>query len=128
MSRHTTPESYFESHEAWMLQAFYEVRSILRECLPQLEESMKFMCPFFSYKGLFCFIAFNQKHKRLVLGFCNGYALSDYAGKLLADEGQQYIRHWVLEADKKLDEDILRAYIHESILVQDELYRKRVKK
>lgn len=127
MAKHADPESYFAEHPDWMIQRFYQVRSIIRELVPRVNESMTYACPFFKYLGLFCFITYNKKNKRMVLGFCNGHLLSDEAGVLRADENQAYIRHWVLEEEKTLDESLLRVYIYEAVLIQETLYSSRKK-
>lgn len=55
------------------------------------------------------------------MGFCDGHLMSDEAGVLKADSGQAYIRHWVFEKEKHLDEELLHQYVQEAVIIKDHL-------
>jgi len=64
-----------------------------------------------------------KKANKLVLGFCDGHLMSDEENILQANEGQTQIRHWVLQRDRTEKHDVLLRYIHEAILIKEELYK-----
>jgi hypothetical protein len=49
--------------------------------------------------------------------------MSDEENILQAYEGQTQIRHWVLQHDRPEKHDVLLRYIHEPILIKEELYK-----
>jgi len=61
-----------------------------------------------------------------MLGFCDGHLMSDEENILQANEGQTQIRHWVLQLEGLEKHDVLVRYIHEAILIKEELYKLKI--
>lgn len=85
--------------------------------MPKAKEEIKYASPFITYQGLFLYFAHHAKNS-WVVGFCQGSRMQDELGKLNADSGQQFIRHWVLKEDEPFEEDVFAAYLMEAEEIQ----------
>lgn len=126
MSKFRHIEDYVFSLPNWMQKHFYTVQNIILTTNDAIVESIKYNCAFYSYMGNLCYLSvFNKKH--FVLGFCAGKYLLDEENILQANQGQTTIKHWPLEPNKPIKTDLLNAYIHEALLINEFLYNQKKK-
>ena len=107
-----------------LLPLFLKVRNLVLNSANGIVESFKYGVPFYTYQGYLFYLGMYKKRK-LVLAFCNGVHLSDEAGILEADAGQSQLRHWHLDPQKPLNEELLRVYIQEALIVNEQLAEKK---
>ncbi len=53
------------------------LREIIFETVADVEEQMKWGCPFYSKNGLLCYLNFEKKTKQVVLGLVEGSSITD---------------------------------------------------
>ncbi|NDC31296.1 MAG: DUF1801 domain-containing protein [Bacteroidetes bacterium] len=112
----------FEQEE-WIQGKYQELRPLILSVSSEIQESIKFNAPFYTYKGFLLYFSVIKKGNKLVLGFCDGHLMSDEENILQANEGQTQIRHWVLQLEGLEKHDVLLRYINEAILIKEELYK-----
>ena len=66
-----------------------QLRAIILETLPNVEESIKWNIPFYTYHGMLCYL--NPQKDHIALGFAKGAQLSNAQG-ILSGTGSQ-VRH-----------------------------------
>lgn len=115
-------ETYFTRCEPAQQEIFYYVRQLILDAHAAIEEKFTYMCPFYHFNGLLCYLSLQKKGKRAVLGFCDGFSLSDLYGILRADEGQTQIKHLLLSV-KIPEKEIIETYVLEAVE-----FRKKLKK
>jgi hypothetical protein len=107
------------------------LRELVFECIPQVEEHLSFNVPFFRKNKLICFIwpgavswGNLKTWEGVEFGFNYGYLLADEAGYLDRGTRKQVFtkRFYSL---KDLNEDILRDYLYEAAILDEEAGRKR---
>lgn len=93
------------------------IADILREILlskyKELQEVYKYNCPFYEYNGPICYINFEKKSKKLIIGFYYGNKLKDKYNALSNDTKQ--IRKLYFNSIDDIDEEKLDYYIAQSI-------------
>lgn len=82
----------------------------------EIVETFKYQCPFFMYKGMFCYITFDKKIKTVALGFVKGYKLEDKFGLLSTDRKQ--IRKLHFKSEDDLKDEVLNYYFKQAIVHQ----------
>ena len=82
----------------------------------EIIETFKSQCPFFMFKGMFCYLTFDKKIKTVALGFVNGYKLEDRYGLLSTDRKQ--IRKLHFKEVEDIDEEILQYYFKQALTFQ----------
>jgi hypothetical protein len=92
------------------------VMEVLRELIfhnvPDVEESIKWHIPCYSWKGLLCYINKEKKSKKVVLGFIEGVCLKDNYGILNTDTSQ--IRKLLFKTLDDLNEDIIADFLKQA--------------
>ena len=93
------------------------VMDVLRELIfhhvPEVEESIKWHIPCYSWKGLLCYINKEKKSKKVVLGFIEGVCLKDNYGILNTDTSQ--IRKLLFKTLNDIDQEIIRDFLTQAI-------------
>ena len=120
MIRYTSFEQFLETCPAEIARQYNQVRALVRRHVPKSREEMKYASPFVTYHGLFLYFAHHAK-KKYVIGFCQGSRMQDELNLLRADAKQQFIRHWVLDEQVPLDEDLFGAYLMEAEEIQKQI-------
>ena len=108
----TTVDEYIEG-SPWKKEIEF-LRALFLET--ELEESIKWNTPYYTLnKKLVAGLAGFKNY--VGIWFTNGVFLDDKAGVLInAQEGTtKGLRQWRFESIKKMDEDLIRVYIHEAI-------------
>ena len=90
----------------------HRLRTVILDAIPEIDESMKWKIPFYSFNGILCFI--NPVAEHIVIGFCNGALLSD-EHKLLTGNGK-LVRHVVVKKMSDIQKPKLRNLLHEAML------------
>ena len=92
------------------------LREIVISTVPEeTKEEYKFLCPFYSFKGLLCY--FNvPKHKLYVeFGLCRGYLIEDIYGVFNNDTKQ--IRKIRINSVDEIHEEMLKEFIQKAVQV-----------
>jgi hypothetical protein len=82
----------------------------------EIEETFKYQCPFYMFKGMFCYITFDKKNKIVALGFVKGYKLEDKFNILSTDRKQ--IRKLHFRTAEEIDDKILKYYFKQAVALQ----------
>ena len=82
----------------------------------EIIETFKYQCPFFMFKGMFCYLTFDKKIKTVALGFVKGYKLEDRYGLVSTDRKQ--IRKLHFKEVEDIDEEILQYYFKQALTFQ----------
>lgn len=120
MSRYTSFDQFLETCPDEIARQYNQVMALVRRHVPKAREEIKYTIPFFTYNGLFLYFAHHAK-KQYVVGFCQGSRMQDELKMLKADAKQQFIRHWVLDEQVPLDEDLFGAYLMEAEEIQKQI-------
>ena len=120
MKRYSSLEHYISEQEEWIQRKYQELSPLILSVSSEIQESIKFNTPFYTYKGFLLYFSVIKNGNKLVLGFCDGHLMSDEENILQANEGQTQIRHWVLQREGLEKHDVLVRYIHEAILIKEE--------
>lgn len=117
MKKHFKVESYFTDLEPWMQAYAYVARELILQAHPQIQEGMKYNCPFYTLNGLMFYLSLFKK-KQFVMGFCNGVNHPDPAGILQANQGQTYIKHWEFKKEEEPNWELLAEYIQMAVYMR----------
>lgn len=105
------------------------LRELVLECIPEVKEKLSYNVPFYSKHKRICFIWPASvpwgKHKQegVRLGFTNGNLMNDDMGYLDKGERKQvYTKDF--RSVKEIDVDIVRAYLFEAALVDEQVGKK----
>ncbi|MES2836638.1 MAG: DUF1801 domain-containing protein [Bacteroidota bacterium] len=112
-----TVEEYIASQAKEHHFLLHEVRQLILANFPMLEEKISYNCPFYYYKGMFCYLGV-EKNKGVRVGFCRGKDL-DNTKNLLDGADRQYIR---LFRFKDLSEETIVNFVeimHEALILQE---------
>jgi hypothetical protein len=85
-----TPDEYFALLEPSVQTVALEARMCILAAAPELTESMKYGVPFYSYKGMVCYL--NVPKAGIVLGFPNATLMSDVY-ELFSEGNLKRVRH-----------------------------------
>jgi uncharacterized protein YdhG (YjbR/CyaY superfamily) len=108
------------------------LRKIIFHCIPDIEEKISYNVPFYKRHSNICYIWpssvqwGNVKNTGVQFGFTKGYLLTDEINWL--EKGKRKQVYWkTFHSVKEIDTDILKAFIFEAVLA-DEDYSKKKKK
>lgn len=93
------------------------LRDVVFHFVPSVEESFKFKCPFYSYKGLLCYINWEKKTKKVILGFVEGFLFEDKY-QLLNTNTNQVKKIYFNSADE-IDEEKLAYYFNQAVKINE---------
>ncbi len=109
------------------------LRQIVFSCIPDLTEKLSFNVPFYSRHRSLCFIwpaavlwGKKKSYQGVRFGFIQGHLMSDEIGYLDRGNRKQIFYRDFLSL-KEIDIEILKAYIYEAMIIDEQL-RVRAKK
>ncbi len=94
------------------------VRTIIWQTIPDVEESIKFTVPFYTRKGLLCYLSPLKKNDGIYIGFTKGYLMSDENGIFTGKELKQ-IRHLEIRKTSEIKKKLLKEYLQEAMLLNE---------
>ena len=111
-------DAYIEKSKLFAQPILNHFRKLVHEACPEVEETIKWSAPHFSYKGLFCGMASFQEH--CVFGFWKGSLLKDPYNIL--DKGRenamgQFGR--ITSMDDLPEEKIILEYLKEAMQLNE---------
>lgn len=112
------------------LEIVQVLRELIFECIPEVKEKLSYNVPFYSKHKRICFIWpasvpwGNHKQEGVRLGFANGNLMNDDIGYLDKGERKQvYTKDFM--SVKEIDVDIVRAYLFEAALIDEQIKRQK---
>lgn len=105
------------------------LRRIVFDCIPNVKEKLSYNVPYYYKYSRICFIwpasvPWGNLSKGVALGFCRGNKLLDEFNYLKTDGRKQVYRH-IFTTVKEIDTDILKAYLFEAIILDEQHKRKQ---
>lgn len=118
-----TPDEYFALLEEPHTTVASEVRNFIRRAAPELAEEMKYGVPFYTFKGMVCYL--NVPKSGVVLGFPNGTIMSDVF-ELFSGNNLKQIRHIPIPSSTFLlkHSEEIQNYIVEAMVINDSKNKK----
>lgn len=114
------------------LKIVERLRKIIFSCLPNCTEKLSYNVPFYKVHKNICFIWppsvkwGGTGHEGVRFGFTNGYLLTDEIVYL--DKGTRKQVYWRdFKSLKEIDAELLKAYIFEAALIDEEIIREKAK-
>lgn len=108
-----------------------KLRKIIISCMPECKEKLAYNTPFYYLNKRVLYIWPSSvpwggiKEKDVVvLGFCNGQHITDDSG-ILNKDGRKEIATMKFRSAKEIDADLLRSYIYEAILLDEQAVVKK---
>lgn len=106
------------------------LRKIIFACLPHVTEKLAYNVPFYKHHKNFCFIwpasvlwGKTKSYAGVRLGFTNGNLMQDETGYL--DKGDRKQVYWKdFKSIKEIDIELVRSYIFEAIMIDEQLKSK----
>ena len=113
------------------LKIFQFLRQLVLSCIPDVSEKLSYNVPYYKRHKNICFIwpasiLWGQKktYDGVRFGFTNGYLLIDEIDYL--DKGnRKQVYYKDFTSIKDIDTDLLKAYIFEAVLIDQDLADKR---
>jgi hypothetical protein len=100
-----------------------KIRSIILNSAMEIEESIKYKIPFYSHKGLFCYI--NPTNEKVIIGFSHGAEFSNEYN-LLVGSGKA-VRHVIFKHLKDIKTAVLQHLIFEALIINEILAARSLK-
>lgn len=114
-----TPDEFFanlnEPHKTIAMDA----RKCILETAPELVEEMKYGLPFYTYKGMICFV--NPSKTGVVIGFSDGAMLSDTFRLFMPNSLLKQVRHISLPNSEYIHKyrSEIQNYLTEAMVLHD---------
>lgn len=112
---------FLEQQSAGQRVILQQLRQLILDAAPQIEESIKWKIPFYSCQGLLCYL--NPLPGGVALGFCRGALLSNEQG-LLSGDGKE-VRLLFLPTGSSLPLAEIRQLLQEAILLNETMQRRK---
>lgn len=108
-------QTFMERHPAEQRMLMEQLRHLILEAAPRIEECIKWKIPFYSCHGLLCYL--NPQANGVVLGFCRGALLSNKQA-LLTGSGKE-VRLLKIYSGSPLPITEIRQLLQEAILLNE---------
>lgn len=115
------------------LKIVERLRKIVFSCIPGCIEKLNYNVPFYKMHSNICFIWpasvkwGNSKQTGVRFGFTNGYLLTDEIHFL--EKGERKQVYWKdFYSLKEIDTELMKAYIFEAALIDEEKMREKIRK
>lgn len=113
--------AFIDKHSEEQRLIMQEIRQLIIEAAPRIEESIKWKIPFYSYQGLLCYL--NPRGTGVVLGFCKGALLSNEKG-LLKGTGKE-VRLLHIDNKHACPQAEIRQLLQEAMLLNETMQRRK---
>ena len=112
-------EEYILKHSNDNQLIFHELRQIILNASPKINEKYAYQCPFYYFKRPLAYLYTTAKNpNNVILGFCQGAQLSNDQGLLVASDRKQ-IRHIVCGNYNEVPWNAIREIVNEAVLLQE---------
>lgn len=91
------------------------LRDLIFETVEGAEESLKWNAPFYSKDGLLCYINYEKKTKKVILGLVEGASINDKY-KLFSDDAA-HIKKIYFEAAEKIPVAKVKYYLRQAMAI-----------
>lgn len=112
--------AYFGQFELKEQEMLLQTREIILQTHPAIHEKFTYQSPFYAYRKILCYLVYNKKNRRFVIGLIQGSRIEDVFGLLKHEDGQKDIRHLVLDLRDPIGPEVIRTYVLLSMEVQDQ--------
>lgn len=113
--------TFINRHSQEQSRIMHQLRQLVLDAAPSVEESIKWKIPFYSYQGLLCYI--NPQSDGVCLGFCKGAQLSNEEG-LLQGKGKE-VRLLHIATTSPVPEAQIRRLLQEALLLNETMQGRR---
>lgn len=96
-------------------QLMEALRELIFSIQPDVEESIKWNSPFYSYNGLLCYVNFDKKAKCVALGFVEGFLIEDRYGAFSRDTSQ--IKKIFFDESEDIDVRMVTYYLRQALKI-----------
>lgn len=122
-------DDFFEFLPAKELKVVEYLRKIILDCIPNCTEKLAYNVLYFKLHSNICFLwpasilwGKKQTYQGVRFGFTKGYLMFDDINYLeKGDRKQVYWRDF--KSIKEIDVNVLKAYIYDAVLVDEEQYK-----
>jgi hypothetical protein len=106
-------------------QLMFQAHEVITSCSDMIREAFRYMSPFYDYNGMMIYMMPDKK-EGIIIGFCNGYKMTDDQG-LLSAHDRKMIRHYYIRSFNEKTAEELRFLVFEAMMVQEKLrdFKKR---
>lgn len=94
------------------------LRTIIHKTLPDGEETLKYGVPFYTRKGLLCYLSPLKKKDGIYIGFAEGYRMSDESG-IFTGKNLKQIRHIQFRKQSDIKKMLLKEYLNEAVVLNE---------
>lgn len=119
-SSRTSPDvdRYLRHSPVLIRSLMSELRRIIHATIPDVEESIKYTVPFYTRKGLLCYLSPLKTKDGVYIGFAKGNQMSDEAGAFTGKELKQ-IRHLEYRSLRQIKIRLLKEYLQEAVMLNE---------
>ena len=107
--------AFIQKQNTHIQKMMNKIRYIILNSAPEIKESIKYEIPFYSHKGLLCYI--NPASDKVVIGFSQGAEFAN-EDKFLVGKGKT-IRHAVYKSAKEIKTSKLQHLIYEALIINE---------
>lgn len=93
------------------------LRDLIFHYVPEVEESIKWRIPCYSWKGLLCYLNKEKKSDKVVLGFIEGASMRDDYGVFNTDTSQ--IRKLLFNTIEDLNKEIIVDFLMQGVEINE---------
>ena len=87
-------------------------------------ETWKYNCPFYLYKGLFCYLSVEKSTNCAYMGFCDGHLMSNETKELRGTEKKIVRKFYVNKKLNQQETENLIILLQEAIIIKGTLQPK----
>lgn len=92
-----------------------KIRGIILGSAPGIHESLKYKIPFYTHKGLLCYI--NPTNEKVVIGFSQGAEFANEDNMLIGSG--KTVRHLIYKNIKDIKTEKLLHLIYEALIINE---------
>ncbi|GAB3255031.1 hypothetical protein GCM10027347_15820 [Larkinella harenae] len=113
-----TVDEYINRQTPEIHRLLAQIRRLIQDASPRVQEKINWGVPFFSHKGHLCYLnPLRTTEPAVDLCFLRGYELSDERG-VLENRGRRTVRSLVVRA-QDFNEELIRELLREAILLNE---------
>ena len=113
--------TFIEQQSAEQRLVLLQLRELILDAAPHIQEDLKWKIPFYSYQGLLCYL--NPQPGCVALGFCRGALLSNQQG-LLQGDGKE-VRLLKINCKTPILKEEIRELLQEAMLLNETMQRRK---